>query len=67
LAIFPGGSEWGGISSVNWTVSNADIASGGTVALGSAQLTGPGSVHVHCGGFASTFFIIDVTGYYHTV
>ena len=66
LAIFPGGSTWGGISSINWTVSNADIANGGTVGLGPAQLTGPGSVHVHCGGFASTFFIIDVTGYYHT-
>jgi len=64
LAIFPGGSEWGGISSINWTVSNADVANGGTVGLGPAQLTGPGSVMVHCGGFASTFFVIDVTGYY---
>ena len=53
LAIFPGGSEWGGISSINWTVSNADIANGGTVAPGPAQLTGPGSVHVRCGGFAA--------------
>jgi len=65
LAIFPGGTEWGGISSINWTVSNADVANGGTVGLGPAQLTGPGSVMVHCGGFASTFFVIDVTGYYH--
>jgi hypothetical protein len=66
LAIFPGNTTWGGISSINWTVSNADIANGGTVGLGPAQLTGPGSVHVHAGGFASTFFVIDVTGYYHT-
>ena len=66
LAVFPGGSTWGGISSINWTVSNADVANGGTVGISPAQLTGPGSVHVHCGGFASTYFIIDVTGYYHT-
>jgi hypothetical protein len=66
LAIFPGGTTYGGISSINWTVSNADIANGGTVGLGPAQLTGPGSVLVLAGGFASTFFIIDVTGYYHT-
>jgi hypothetical protein len=65
LAIFPGGTTWGGISSINWKVSNADVANGGTVGLGPAQLTGPGSVMVQCGGFASTFFIIDVTGYYH--
>ena len=45
-------------------MSNADIANGGTVALGPAQLTGPGSVHVLCGGFAAAFFVIDVTGYY---
>jgi hypothetical protein len=50
---------------INWTVSNADVANGGTVGLGPAQLTGPGSLMVHCGGFASTFFVIDVTGYYH--
>jgi hypothetical protein len=64
LAVFPGGTTWGGISSINWTVSNANVANGGTVGLGPAQLTGPGSVMVQCGGFASTFFIIDVTGYY---
>jgi hypothetical protein len=59
LAVFPGGTTWGGISSINWTVSGADIANGGTVGLGTT-----GTVHVTCGGFASTFFIIDVTGYY---
>ena len=66
LAIFPGGTTWGGISSINWTVSHADIANGGTVGLGPAA-SGPGSVHVHAGGFASTFFVIDVTGYYHAL
>ena len=66
LGLFPGNEEtWGGISSINWTVSNADIANGGTVGIGAAQLSGPGSVKVHCGGFASTYFVIDVTGYYH--
>lgn len=40
------------------------LANGGTVALGASPATGQGSVTVYCDGFASTQYIIDITGYY---
>ena len=65
LAIIPANAGFGGISSINWTTPNADIANGGTVGLGHSGQTGPGSVKVICGGVnAATQYIIDVTGYY---
>jgi hypothetical protein len=65
LAIIPAGTAWGGISSINWTARNVDIANGGTVALGVSSVSGPGSCTVICGGVgAATHYLIDVTGYY---
>lgn len=64
LAIYPAGTEYGGISTINWTGNGVILANGGTVALGTSAGTGAASVTVECGGFASTQYIIDITGYY---
>jgi hypothetical protein len=66
LAMYPGGTGFPGVSTVNWVLGNFDLANGGTVRLGTSPFTGPGSVSVACDGAlgASTHFIIDITGYY---
>lgn len=65
LAIYPAGTEYGGISTINWLEAGLDLANGGTVALGTSPFPpGQGSVSVDCGGAGSTHYIIDVTGYY---
>ncbi len=64
LAIIPAGAGFAGISNINWTARNVDLANGGTVGLGFSGATGAGSVTVICGGAGSaTHYIIDITGY----
>lgn len=65
LAIIPAGAGFAGISSINWTARNVDLANGGTVGLGFSAGSGPGSCTVICGGAASaTHYLIDITGYF---
>jgi hypothetical protein len=65
LAIIPAGAVFAGISSINWTSRNVDLANGGTVGLGVSAVSGPGSCTVICGGIgAATHYLIDVTGYF---
>ena len=65
LAIIPAGGGWAGISNINWTARNVDLANGGTVGLGFSGATGPGSCTVICGGAGSaTHYHNDITGYF---
>lgn len=66
LSISPAGVPIPDVSTLNWVTAGADVANGGTVALGNSPFTGPGSVSVSCGGVpaAKTWYIIDITGYY---
>jgi hypothetical protein len=66
LSIYPAGTPFPGISSINWWAGGITIANAATVGLGSSPTAGPGSVTVLCGG-GSTDLIIDVTGYYDVV
>jgi hypothetical protein len=66
LTIYPAGQPTPNVSTLNWVTVGADVANGGTVALGPSPATGAGSVSVLCGGVpaAATHYIIDITGYY---
>ena len=65
LAILPAGAVYAGISNINWTARNVDLANGGTVGVGFSGTSGAGSCTVFCGGAASaTHYIIDITGYF---
>jgi hypothetical protein len=65
LAIIPARTGFAGISNINWTANNVDLANGGTVGLGTSTATGPGSCTVICGGVGSaTHYLLDITGYF---
>lgn len=65
LAMIPADAVFAGVSTINWTARNVDLANNGTVGVGPTADGTPGCVAVLClGPAAATHFIIDITGYY---
>ena len=65
LALIPAEAPFAGVSTINWTTRDLDIANNGTVGTGVYRDGTPGCLSVLCGGAdAATYFIIDITGYY---
>ena len=66
LALVPADADFAGVSTINWTNRNVDLANNGTVGVGPRPHDGlAGCVSVICGGVGSaTHYLIDVTGYY---
>jgi hypothetical protein len=63
VAIYPYGTDFPGVSSVNWSGNGVTVANNGTVRTGEGFGFGRHIQALVAGG-GSTHFILDVTGYY---
>ena len=62
VAVYPFGSSFPGVSSINWSVSGATVANNGTVRTGEGVGIGRHIRALVAGG--RTHVILDVTGYF---
>lgn len=63
VSLYPYGTEFPGVSSINWSASGVTVANNGTVRTGEGWGFGR-HVRVLVAGGGSTHLILDITGYY---